>query len=224
MDYVIECRPSRELLTALEKAGQIDLMRLFTRLVYFARSMSLPDGPDRDEVKPMLEEVVAEFGKSLPDNLQIDVEEAFANKGSVVIVILVSVAAAPAAATGVAVGGGVLFSGLALWAADKLFGGALEEAGKVLLDKLKEKFSNWFKKKGKEPPAMPVVNPREIAEGEAAKVASQHGCRPAIMSGGIAVGEHSYQYVYDLHGCRHKLLTITVDSLNAKTPVQVAVT
>ena len=70
----------------------------------------------------------------------------------------------------------------------------------MLLDKLNEKFSNWFNKKSQEPPAMPVVNPREIAEGKAAKVASQHGCRPAIMSRGIVVGEHSYQYVYDLHG------------------------
>jgi hypothetical protein len=224
MDYIIECRPSGQFIEALAQAELYELSRLFGKLVFFARNISCEDGPGRNDVAPMVEETIGELRRSLPPSMWLDVARVDVYQGSVIILILVSVVSLPAAVVaGPVVGGGFAVGGLALWAADKFFGGALEECGKIFTTKLVEKISKWWNGKGKQSPPTTIINPREIAESEAQRVAAQHGCKPALLTGGTSVEDHVYEYIYQLYDCGRRLLKIRVDSQSKEVPVNIIV-
>jgi hypothetical protein len=221
MDYVIECRPSGQFIEALSHAKLNELSTLFNRLVFFASNISCTDGPGPDDVEPMVNEAMDEVRKSLPPSLRLDIGRIDVREGSVIILIFVIPVAV--AVGGPVVGGGVAVGSLGLWALDKFFGGALEEFGKVFARNLMDKISKWWQQRGKQPSPITTINPREIAEGEAQRVSSGHNCKPALLTGGVRVGDHLYEYVYQLYECSHQLLTIRVNSQIKDAPVDIFV-
>ena len=216
MDYIIECRLPKQFVESLYKTNLKALAQLSQDLVFFAHRISCPDGPTAEEIMPLLRDALAESLKHLPPSLQVDIADTEVSTGSViikifayVIIIPTVVAATPPAVPTIGV---LAAGGIVAWAADKFFGATLEEWGKDFSKHFRDRISSWWKGKDRGPVPITSENFAEVAEKQAAKVASEYGCKMALLTGGSRVGEHSYQYCYELHDCSKKIVTVTIDA------------
>jgi hypothetical protein len=201
MRYLIECRP-----TPLFFGEKIDEPRSLLinhgllDVVLFGYSFSADARLDDDSIQRIISEVQAD--PDFSNQIQIDIDRVEIKEGSVEILILASSVVAPAAAPAVV---GIGAAGLAVWAADKLFGGVLSEFGKRIAGRILNVFPK--KEQGE------IFSPAEHAEKLAWEAAKDHGCdKVAIMEGGVRTGA-TYRYKYRLFGgtCSIRGITIWVD-------------
>lgn len=217
MDYMIECKPSPQFLETLSMAQQGQLAELFRNTVFFTRKFSCADGPRIDDLQQILDGVVPETIASVPDTILIDVYNVEYEEGSIIIYVLVTAVILPH-------GLGLAVGALGLMAADKFLDGFLTQFGSKLADSIVDRVKKWWRnKRHAEPPVITVIDPQEVADTEALRIAPPgHTCIAALLLGGRVVAPRVYQYVYQLFGCANKFLTVTVDMKGRTPQVEVA--
>jgi hypothetical protein len=140
----------------------------------------------------------------------MDIDDVEVQEGSLVIAAVCGVVAVTPVAPVVApVVAGSMIAGVALWAADKFFGGALAKVGQAAADKLLQTFH------GKDP-----RNAQRAADATAREIADQHGCRYASTSGGVLNGNR-IRYVYALLDCNAHQLVVDVDPYGKEVPTYI---
>jgi hypothetical protein len=179
----------------------------------------MPGWTPAEEISSGVREDILEALRKLPEGVYCEVEGVKVSEGSVIILIFAAATIASHAAGGAAATGGLLGgTGVLAWAADKVSGGALEALGSRITENISGRIKIWFMRKGGAEPAIVEINPQQIADAEAKRLAAECKCNPLPSSGGMRVGANCYRYVYNLQGCAKKLLTITVCTAPLEPP------
>lgn len=210
MDYLVECR------LRLPEDGLAAFLP--TNLVLCAFAFPHDMVLDPDELQYVVRNAVTETQQEHASRVYTDIEAIEIRGGSIDIILWLNTVASilPQAAPEPAMVGA-----LGLWVADKALGGALSEFGKTVAQKIYFALSKRFAERDGGPPFPPTEFPvRDIAlvaKREAEQAAAQHGCKLAILEGGIAT-DSGYSYKYELMACRHRFVTVFIDPFGKRPP------
>lgn len=205
MRYLIECHPTPSFFGSENyMSGNFISKDNLLNFVLFGISFSAGERLSDEEIKNIVLEV--QNDPRTIERLLIDIEKIEIKEGSVEIILVASACvAAPVAAPII---GGIAVTGIALWAADKLFGGTLSEFGKRIANRILDKSAtdSLTNSEGQDE----IFDPAEEAENLAIKIAAQYNNKAATTGGGIRDGL-KYRYDYKFYnGTRPEVRGITI--------------